>query len=134
MASTEITPPIGWVVRGRLHDAEFPELLNDLMIEVTHPQSDVLIYAGWHPEEDPSGAYVVGVIKGCNFVDEYPRIQSPYIVERVISTLANFYGPTASPRIARVPSDYPSMDESASEASRPEPIEGRRFCGRLQSV
>jgi len=67
---TELIPsaPPGWRVIGCLRDAEYSELLTNTMVEIHHQSGDVLIYAGWTPEEDPAGHYVVGAIRDCQLI------------------------------------------------------------------
>lgn len=61
--------PHGWQVSGQLYDAEHPELLNQDMAELDSPTGDILITAGWDPEEDPNGRYFICVFRSAELIE-----------------------------------------------------------------
>ncbi len=94
---SSMQPPLapGWKLTGRLYDTEDPELLDSQMLEATHPDTAILIYAGWEPEEDPSGRYVIGALDGCDTA--YPPFQAGSLQEAAawIAFLAHIFSPPA---------------------------------------
>jgi hypothetical protein len=89
---TEIIPEVSgvWTVTGQLRDAEFPELLNATMIDVYDSARDILIYGGWEPEEDPTGHYVIGAVRGTHVLIAY-RTRNIEQAALLIQNLAEFY-------------------------------------------
>ncbi len=99
---SELTPrpPGNWRVTGVLHDTEFPELLCASMAEFSYPGSDFLICAGWEPEEDPSGHYVVYVLRGCDMWRKPQSASSLQDAEHLMQELAEQFTNSAATTIA----------------------------------
>jgi hypothetical protein len=38
------------------------------MLSVFDSETNTVVYAGWHPEEDPTGHYVIGVLRDCELL------------------------------------------------------------------
>lgn len=103
MAQKHIPSFGGWKIVGCLHDSEFPELLDPVMVEATHPRNKLLIYAGWEPEGNPFGSYVVGVLNGCDSLQDPIYVGSTYeakmIFEAFMKSLAGsgsyYFSPAA---------------------------------------
>ena len=126
--------PRGWNVVGRLRDTACPELLNGAMVELSHPGSDILIYAGWEPEEDPTGHYVIGVIRGCEPIgeelitadmasaaQELFHMAEKFHPNAIVSLNVKFIESTSIPVICAsgvAPTIPHSLSYSASETSR----------------
>jgi len=96
MAEKQVRTLHGWNVTGRLYDSEFPEQLDSLMVEAkmsyrNQSNGDILIYAGWTPEYDPNGEYVISVLRGCEY--ERPSIFKSDIeaAEKAIVALMRAY-------------------------------------------
>ncbi len=92
---TQMTPtaPQGWRVVGRLRDTEHPELLNVAMVELSYPSSDILIYAGWEPEEDAAGHYFIGVLQGCDILGDEATASDMESAARMLFLLAEKHQP-----------------------------------------
>jgi hypothetical protein len=53
-------PPVNCQVIGSLYESDDPSELGQDMLEVIL-ENGILIDAGWYPEGDPSGCYVISV-------------------------------------------------------------------------
>ena len=109
--------PAGCRVAGCLYGPEDAELLNSTMLEVGcpagNPETDVLICAGWHPEEDPSGGYYVVVYRGRDEMILPWTSTDPREVIKLVEGLARLYQPAALPT---------GVASTAADRADPEPV------------
>lgn len=80
-------------ITGQLIAPTDPALLNSDMLEVYCPSGGILIRAGWYPEHDPAGEYVISVYSDCNQI-EVERARSISRAVRTVVELANKYART----------------------------------------
>jgi hypothetical protein len=103
---TEIIPNVSssWQVKGQLRDAEYPELLDSTMLNVSDGNRSIVIYSGWEPEEDPNGHYEIGVLQGCRLLAGPYRTKNIHAAVSLIEELATTYAAeTKATEIARTP-------------------------------
>lgn len=80
--------PSTCLVVGRLYDTVDRDLLIQDMLEVFCPATNTLICAGWLPEEDFQGSYVIAMYRGCERIGEVYRTKHITEAKSVVERMA----------------------------------------------